>query len=223
MDSLFLIDSPVITTLWWLLFFEWAIAYLIGSIPFGYLIVKLTSGEDVRDMGSGGTGATNVSRRAGKAAGIATLVLDALKGVAVILLFRWYRGFEAGYGLLVTLAGFWAIVGHCYPVWLRFRGGKGVATALGVFLTIIPIAVLPALVVFILIVWRTRYISLGSIAAAMIIPLWTLIHHLMLSPIDNFGSILLALCLSSALVIWKHKDNIKRLMAGTENKFALAK
>jgi acyl phosphate:glycerol-3-phosphate acyltransferase len=223
MDNPLLFDSPVFHTLWWRMALEWGIAYLIGSIPFGYLIVKLASGDDIRQVGSGGTGATNVSRKAGKAAGIATLVLDALKGVAIVLLFRWYRGFEAGYPLMVTLAGFWAIVGHCYPVWLRFRGGKGVATALGVFLTIVPVSVLPALLVFVFIVWRTRYVSLGSITAALVVPLWTTIQHCFLSPIEDFSSILSALCLSSTLIIWKHKDNIKRLATGLENKFGEAK
>src|ERR1044071_8051592 len=112
-----------------------AIAYLIGSIPFGYLIVQMTGRGDVRESGSGGTGATNVSRRAGKAAGVLTLVLDALKGAAAVLITEGL----AGRGWVVTAAAIAVIVGHIFPVWLSFRGGKGVATEVGVFLVLAPI------------------------------------------------------------------------------------
>lgn len=197
-------------------------AYLLGSIPFGYLIVKLRSGADVRQTGSGGTGATNVTRKAGKSAGIATLVLDALKGVAAVLLARWLTG-DAGTSWIVAGAGVLAIIGHCFPIWLGLRGGKGVATGLGVFLAIVPMAVLAALVVFVLIVWRTRFVSLGSITAAAVIPLWTWLEHTLLAPQVNFAPIITALCAASAVIIIKHAENIKRLLAGTENKFGLAK
>src|SRR5215510_10015144 len=155
------------------------VAYLLGSIPFGYLIVKLTSGADIRETGSGGTGATNVSRKAGKAAGVVTLALDALKGAAAVLVARWLTG-EAGTSWIVAAAAVLAVVGHCFPVWLKFKAGKGVATGLGVFLAIVPLSVLAAFVVFALIVWQTRYVSLGSITAAAIVPLWTLIQHTMI-------------------------------------------
>ncbi|HMV51805.1 MAG TPA: glycerol-3-phosphate acyltransferase, partial [Blastocatellia bacterium] len=118
-------------------------AYLLGSIPFGFLIVKLKSGADVRQTGSGGTGATNVTRKAGKGAGVVTLILDALKGTAAVLLARWLTG-EAGTSWVVAGAAVLAVVGHCFPVWLKFKAGKGVATGLGVFLAIVPWAVLAA-------------------------------------------------------------------------------
>lgn len=198
------------------------LAYLLGSIPFGYLIVKLRSGADIRQTGSGGTGATNVTRKAGKGAGIITLALDALKGVAAVLAARWLTGVE-GSSWVVAGAAVLAIIGHCFPVWLRWRGGKGVATGLGVFLAIVPAAVLAALVVFVLIVWRTRFVSLGSITAAAVIPLWTLLQHALFAPQADFAPIIAALCAASAVIIAKHAENIQRLLAGTENKLGLAK
>jgi glycerol-3-phosphate acyltransferase PlsY len=194
-----------------------AIAYLLGSLPFGYLIVKISSGTDIREIGSGGTGATNVTRQAGKMAGIVTLILDALKGIAAVLL---VGRLDPG---LAPLAGFMAVTGHCFPVWLGFRAGKGVATGLGVFLVLVPWSVGVALVSFLLIVWRTRYVSLGSIVAALIVPAITIIQHTLVRPIPNFRLVIISLCLSSALIIAKHADNIKRLMAGTENKFGVAR
>jgi glycerol-3-phosphate acyltransferase PlsY len=197
-------------------------AYLLGSIPFGYLIVKLRSGADIRQTGSGGTGATNVSRKAGKAAGIITLLLDALKGFVAVLIARWLTG-EDGTSWVIAAAAVLAVVGHCFPVWLGFRAGKGVATGLGVFLAIAPWAVLAAAAVFLVIVWRTRFVSLGSVLAAAFVPLWVWLLHLWLEPIANFAPIMAALCASSAIIIAKHHENIQRLMAGTENKFGMAK
>jgi glycerol-3-phosphate acyltransferase PlsY len=194
------------------------VAYLLGSIPFGYLIVKLTSGADIRETGSGGTGATNVSRKAGKAGGVATLALDALKGAAAVLVARWLSG-EEGTSWVVAAAAALAVVGHCFPVWLKFKGGKGVATGLGVFLAIAPWAALAALAVFIVVVWRTRYISLGSIVAAAFLPLWVFLTHTWIEPVVDFAPIMTALCAVSAVIIFKHSENIKRLMAGAENKF----
>ncbi len=196
-------------------------AYLLGSIPFGFLIVKLKSGADVRETGSGGTGATNVSRKAGKAAGIVTLLLDAVKGVAAVLAARWLTG-EAGTPWVVAGAAVLAVVGHCFPVWLKFRAGKGVATGLGVFLAIVPWAVLAAFVVFGVIFWRTRYVSLGSIVAAAFIPLWTWAMHLWAEPLPDFAPILTGLCAASAVIIAKHHENIRRLLAGNENRFGAA-
>lgn len=197
-------------------------AYLLGSIPFGFLIVKLKSGADVRQTGSGGTGATNVTRKAGKSAGIITLILDALKGTAAVLLARWLTG-EAETSWVVAGAAVLAVVGHCFPVWLKFKAGKGVATGLGVFLAIVPWSVLAAAVVFLLIVWRTRFVSLGSVTAAVVVPLWTLIQHLLISPVTDFAPILAALCAASAVIVAKHHENIQRLMAGTESKFGATK
>jgi glycerol-3-phosphate acyltransferase PlsY len=197
-------------------------AYLLGSIPFGFLLVKLKSGADVRQTGSGGTGATNVTRKAGKSAGIITLVLDALKGTAAVLLARWLTG-ESGTSWVVAGAAVLAVVGHCFPIWLKFKAGKGVATGLGVFVAIVPWSVLAAFVVFALIFWRTRYVSLGSVMAAAIIPLWTLIQHTIISPVVDFAPIIAALCAASAIIIAKHHENIGRLIAGNENKFGVAK
>src|SRR4030095_16836988 len=141
------------------------IAYLIGSIPFGYLIVRAMSGSDIRETGSGGTGATNVSRRAGKLAGVLTLLLDASKGVAAVLIAQAAGGSD----WIKAAAAIAVIVGHIFPVWLGFRGGKGVATGVGVFFVLAPVALLCAGVVFLAIVFFTRYVSLGSIMAAALI------------------------------------------------------
>jgi acyl phosphate:glycerol-3-phosphate acyltransferase len=194
-------------------------AYLLGSIPFGFLIVKFKSGSDIRQVGSGGTGATNVSRKAGKGAGVVTLALDALKGTLAVLLARWLMG-ESGTSWIVAGAAVLAVIGHCFPVWLKFKAGKGVATGLGVFLAIVPWSVLAAFVLFVLIVWRTRYVSLGSICAAAFVPVWTMLQHLFVAPVSDFMSVFAALCVVSAIIIAKHHENIKRLLAGTENKFA---
>src|SRR5262247_4256614 len=162
------------------------LAYLLGSVPFGYLIVRLASGSDIRETGSGGTGATNVSRKSGKAAGIVTLALDVLKGAAAVMVSRLLTG-EAGTSWIVAAAAALAVVGHCFPVWLKFKAGKGVATGLGVFLAIAPWAALAALAVFIVVVWRTRYISLGSIIAAAFLPLWILLTHIWIEPVGDFA------------------------------------
>src|SRR5262245_37280951 len=169
------------------------LAYLLGSIPFGYLIVRLTSGADIRKTGSGGTGATNVSRKAGKAAGVVTLALDAMKGAAAVLVARWLTG-EAGTSWVVAAAAALVVVGHCFPVWLKFKGGKGVATGLGVFLAIAPWAALAALAVFIVVVWRTRYISLGSIIAAAFLPLWVFPTHISIEPVGDSAQLMNSLC-----------------------------
>lgn len=198
------------------------LAYLFGSIPFGFLIVRLKSGSDIRQTGSGGTGATNVTRKAGKSAGVMTLILDALKGTAAVLVARWLTG-ESGTSWVVAGAAVLAVVGHCFPVWLKFKAGKGVATGLGVFLTIVPWAVLAAFIVFALIFWQTRFVSLGSITAAAVVPLWTWIQHAMISPVTDFAPIMAALCTASAIIIAKHHENIQRLLAGNENKFGVAK
>lgn len=198
------------------------LAYLLGSIPFGFLIVKIASGADIRETGSGGTGATNVTRKAGKGAGIVTLIFDTLKGVAAVTVARLLTG-EEGTTWVVAGAGVLAVVGHCFPVWLKFKAGKGVATGLGVFLAIVPWAVLAAAIVFFVVVWRTRFVSLGSILAAAFVPLWVLAMHLWLEPIINFLPIIAALCAASAIIIIKHHENIRRLIAGTENKFGAAK
>lgn len=191
------------------------LAYLIGSIPFGYLIVKAARGADVRATGSGGTGATNVSRRAGKAAGILTLVLDALKGAIAIVIARALLDEVA-----VTNRGWWiaatavaVIIGHIFPVWLGFRGGKGVATGAGVFLVIAPLALLCAGMVFLAVVLLTRYVSLGSIVGAATIPVFAWLTGLRTPEVT--GAVAGAL-----LIIFAHRANIGRLIGGTESKFS---
>ena len=199
--------------------FALLLAYLLGSIPFGFLLVKLKSGDDIRAVGSGGTGATNVSRKAGKGIGIATLVLDALKGTAAVLLARQLSGNE----WVVAGAAVLAVVGHCFPVWLKFKAGKGVATGLGVFAVIAPWATLGAFVVFALIFWRTRYVSLGSVAAAASIPLWAVLQNQIGAPLAGFTATLTALVVVAAIIIAKHYENIQRLMAGQENKSGMSR
>ncbi len=207
------------------------LSYLLGSIPFGYLIVRATQGADVRDTGSGGTGATNVSRRAGKAAGVLTLLLDALKGAAAVAIAKGVLGLPIfGEGALagssnenaywwVASAAIAVIVGHIFPVWLRFHGGKGVATGVGVFLMLTPVAVAVAGLIFVLVVWRTRYVSLGSILAAVAIPLFMLLRNVLVQPVEAFMPIMCAAMAGAMLIVFAHRENIRRLRDGTENKF----
>src|ERR1043165_8523684 len=165
-------------------------AYLLGSIPFGYLIVRGVEGGDVRETGSGGTGATNVTRRAGKKAGVLTLLLDAAKGLVAVGLARWLLTDGSEINWWVAAAAVLAVVGHCFPVWLGFRGGKGVATGVGVFLGLSPLAVACSLVVFVIVVWITRYVSLGSIMATVTFPLCLWLLSLYRSPQINLAPVL---------------------------------
>lgn len=193
-------------------------AYLLGSIPFGYLIVRATGGGDVRETGSGGTGATNVTRRAGRWAGILTLVLDALKGGAAVTLARWLLTDDFGFNWWVAAAALAVILGHMFPVWLRFRGGKGVATGLGVFLSLSPLAVAVAVTLFVVVVRATRYVSLGSIVAAAAMPLciWLLGSRDVAGA--NPAPLLTTAAAAGALIILMHRANIGRLWRGTESK-----
>jgi glycerol-3-phosphate acyltransferase PlsY len=191
-------------------------SYVLGSIPFGYLLVRIFRGEDVRRSGSGNIGATNVARTS-PALGAATLLLDALKGTAaVVLSYVVADRLEAGPPRLELLAlgALFAVVGHVFPVWLRFRGGKGVATGLGGFALIAPKALLIALAIFIAVVAVFRYVSLGSIAAVAAFPgLAWLIRQFELSPQG-----LALISLTSLLIVVKHHENIRRLLAGTESR-----
>jgi len=189
------------------------IAYLLGSIPFGYLIVRGKEGADVRTTGSGGTGATNVSRRAGKGAGVLTLVLDALKGAAAVLIAQTF----SGNGWVVTAAAIAVIVGHIFPVWLGFRGGKGVATGAGTFLMLMPVALLCAGVIFVAIVLFTRYVSLGSMIAAATIPLFVWLQTVFVAPLTDLRPLLTAAMAGALLIIFAHRGNIERLARGTES------
>jgi glycerol-3-phosphate acyltransferase PlsY len=192
------------------------LAYLLGSIPFGYLIVRARAGADIRETGSGGTGATNVSRRAGKGAGVLTLILDALKGVLAILMGRVILGDSSW---LIAGAAILVIVGHMFPIWLGFRGGKGVATGVGVFLVLAPFAVVVPGAIFLAIVTLTRYVSLGSITAAATIPLFVWLQHGLISPVSNLWATMCAAVVGASLIIFAHRDNIRRLRRGTESKF----
>ena len=183
------------------------VAYLIGSIPFGYLIVRRKIGADIRQTGSGGTGATNVSRRAGKAAGILTLLLDAAKGSVAVLIAK----AVAGDDWVIAAAAIAALVGHIFPVWLRFRGGKGVATGVGIFLVLAPVALLCAGVIFVAIVALTRYVSLGSIVAAILIPVFVWL-------LSDLRPLLIAAIVGGALIVFAHRGNIKRLASRTESR-----
>jgi acyl phosphate:glycerol-3-phosphate acyltransferase len=188
-----------------------AVSYLLGSIPFGYLLVRIFKGEDVRGSGSGNIGATNVARTS-PVLGAATLLLDASKGVAAVLVARvLFSG--SHHPLILTTAAFFAVVGHLFPVWLKFRGGKGVATSLGAFLLLTPKSILCMVILFLLIAVAFRYVSLGSIAVAAAFPLlvWALREYA-----DDRQLIFITLI--SALVIWRHRQNIGRIAAGTESK-----
>jgi glycerol-3-phosphate acyltransferase PlsY len=186
--------------------------YVLGSIPFGYLLVRIFKHEDVRASGSGNIGATNVARKS-PALGLATLVLDAAKGLAAFLIARVMFGGN-GQQLVVTTAAFCAVLGHLFPVWLKFRGGKGVATSLGAFILLTPKSILCMVGLFLLIAVAFRYVSLGSIAVAAAFPLlvWAFREYK-----DSRQLILIALV--SVLVIWKHRQNLGRLATGTESKF----
>ncbi len=196
-----------------------AIAYFLGSLPFGYLIVRAKVGSDVRRAGSGGTGATNVSRQAGERAGIITLVLDAMKGFVAIMLARWLLTPDFGMNWWVATAAVAVIVGHMFPVWLGFRGGKGVATGLGVFLNLAPVAVMCVALIFIIVVWATRFISLGSMIASAALPLCIWLLSVWREPKLDLAPVIAAATTGGALIILMHRANIKRLWRGTENKF----
>ncbi len=213
------------------------VSYLLGSIPFGYLLVRIFRGQDVRHTGSGNIGATNVARAGSKGLAIVTLILDALKGYVAVAFAFWLAGshrFTAGniqpslydsspqmidsrmIFLLAAVAAFCAILGHMFTVWLRFKGGKGVATAAGAFVALAPKCLLLSLLLFAIVFALTRYVSLGSIVAAASFP-WLV---LWLNPAErNTAPILLVITASAALIIARHKDNIRRLLAGTENRF----
>lgn len=192
------------------------IAYLIGSIPFGYLIVRHRVGDDIRETGSGGTGATNVSRRAGKAAGVFTLVLDALKGSVAVLVARILVGDGPSADWMGAAAAIATLLGHIFPVWLGFRGGKGVATGVGIFFVLAPIALLCAGVLFVAIVSLTRFVSLGSISAAATIPLFVWLQSVFVEPVADLRPLLVAAIVGALLIIFAHRGNIGRLARGTE-------
>jgi acyl phosphate:glycerol-3-phosphate acyltransferase len=186
------------------------ISYLLGSIPFGYLLVRSKEGQDIRKFGSGNIGATNVFRKS-RLIGILTLILDAGKGYLAVVAAGWLGGTMKWQ----AAAAVCAIIGHVFTVWLRFKGGKGVATGCGAFLALSPLAVSTTLVAFIIILLLTRFISAASIGATALFPLWAYLYGVP-------APVLLWAIPGVLIIIVKHQQNIRRLIAGTENKFKLS-
>ncbi|HXF06089.1 MAG TPA: glycerol-3-phosphate 1-O-acyltransferase PlsY, partial [Blastocatellia bacterium] len=195
-------------------------AYGLGSIPFGFLLVKyvLARGVDIRTVGSGNVGATNVSRVAGLSGGLLTLLLDAGKGAAGVILAGHLTDQESEW---MGVAAMMTIVGHVFPIWLKGRGGKGVATGFGAFLVISPLAMACALAVWVVMVGWKRYVSLGSITAAASAPLliWIVESNFFHRETADILPGLVAVTLGSALIIARHRENIRRLLQGSEHKF----
>ena len=195
-----------------------AVSYLLGSIPVGYLLVRIFRKQDIRAIGSGNFGATNVLRSGGKGLGAATFLLDVLKGCSAIWLAAYLASVLApGVPLLNMegLAAICAVLGHMFPIWLRFKGGKGVATGFGVFLVASTWAALAAIAVFFLVLLLSRYVSLASILGAGSFPLFA---WLMASG-DRTPFFIAAQCIVAFLIIAKHHQNIRRLLNGTESRF----
>ncbi len=190
------------------------LAYLLGSIPFGYLLVRWTTGRDVRAAGSGNIGATNVFRTTGRGIGLLTLFLDALKAyVAVLVVARLTGGSE----IWTSAAAVAVLLGHVFPVFLHFQGGKAVASFAGAYLYLAPLALAAIFIVFVITVWRTKYISMGSVVCAITFPLavWIIVRP--------HWPLVVASILSSALVLWRHRANIQRLREGVESTFSLGR
>jgi glycerol-3-phosphate acyltransferase PlsY len=183
------------------------LAYLIGSIPFALLLARRWGASDLRLVGSGNLGAANVMRASGVTAGLVVAALDVGKGAASVWL---AERLSTGAGV-TAVAGFAAIVGHIYPVWLRFRGGKGVATACGVFSILTPLAVPPAIAIFAAALWMTEYISLGSVLASMALPP---IAYALGSPAPTVAAAVAA----SIIIVFRHRSNVVRLRTGTERR-----
>jgi glycerol-3-phosphate acyltransferase PlsY len=199
-----------------------AAAYLLGSIPVGYLLMRLVRHEDIRSFGSGNIGATNVLRSGGKGLGAATFVLDVVKGASAV----WLAALVASWLLpdmqprnVEALAALCAVIGHMFPVWLRFRGGKGVATGFGVFLAATPLAALAAITVFAIVLALSRYVSLASILAAASYPVFA--YFMVQGPRPAFFIAVQAIV--ALLIIVKHHPNVRRLLDGTEHRFGVTK
>ncbi len=188
-----------------------AAAYLLGGIPFGFLLVRWKTGGDVRSLGSGNIGATNVLRTAGRGIAIITLLLDIMKGVAAVWLADRFTGGSPGWMSAAALA---VMAGHAFPIFLRFKGGKAVASFIGAFLYLTPLPLAAVLILFVVVVAVTRYISLGSVLACGLFPLgvWMIQHP--------HPSVLGSAVVAGAFVVWRHKSNIERLRAGNEHVFS---
>ena len=186
------------------------LAYLIGSIPFALILARRWGATDLRGIGSGNLGAANVMRASGVTAGVLVAVLDMAKGAASV----WLAALGSTGPVVPAAAGLAAIVGHIYPVWLRFRGGKGVATACGVFAVLTPLAVPPALAIFTAVVWLTKYISLGSVVASIALPP---LAYALGSPAPS----VLAAIAASIIIVFRHRSNVVRLRMGTERRLGV--
>lgn len=182
-------------------------AYLIGSIPFALILARRWGAIDLRQTGSGNLGAANVMRASGITAGAVVAALDVAKGAASV----WLAGRLSGEPAAPAVAGLAAIIGHIYPVWLRFRGGKGVATACGAFAVLAPAAAMPALAVFVAVVWLTKYVSLGSMLASVALP--PLAYAL-----GSSGSVVAVAAAAAAIIVFRHRSNLARLRAHTERR-----
>lgn len=191
-------------------------AYVLGALPFGYVIVRLSSGKDVRGGGSGSTGATNVTRTVGLKGGALTYLLDVAKGLAAVGMMHVISNDPLWLGLAAAAA----ILGHIYPIFLGFKGGKGVATGVGTYLMIAPIAVVTTLVVWAVLFWRSRMVSLASIVATALVPIWVMVWYGWVWPRPNAAWTALATCVGCVIVIAKHHENIRRLFNGTESRFS---
>ncbi len=209
------------------------LSYLVGSIPVSIILTKMVKGVDVRDFGSGNAGGTNVSRVLGKRYGILTIVLDAMKGViAVVLISRLYFGnfpfpnttpFD-DFTLVQIIAGISAVVGHIWTIFAGFKGGKGIATGLGVLVTIVTFDLIMALGIFLIVVYFSKYISLASISAAISVPLIMVVRENIFGVnIPGYHSILPFVIALAVLIIYTHRSNVERLLNGSENKISLSK
>jgi acyl phosphate:glycerol-3-phosphate acyltransferase len=187
-------------------------AYLIGGVPFGYWFVLFSAGKDIRTIGSGNIGATNVQRTVGSTAGFIVLLLDILKGFFAVWL---AAALTQADPLALALSAVAVMLGHCYPVFLRFKGGKAVACFVGAFIYLAPFALVITLAIFVVVVWLSKHISLGSIIGALVFPfvVWLTMHP----P----APILAASIAGALLIVYRHKANISRLRSGTENVFSL--
>jgi len=199
------------------------VAYLLGSVPFGFLLVLVFRNEDIRTKGSGNIGATNVVRSGATGLGALTFLLDAIKGYVAVVAARWILGWLGSSAVSLqnaqAIAAIFAILGHMHPVWLRLKGGKGVATAFGVFLALSPVAALIGLTVFLVVFLIWRYVSLASIVSAVAFPIAALmLAYGQTTPLVTAVTVLIPL-----LVIAKHHQNILRLLQGTEYRFGRAK
>ena len=215
------------------LLFILVFSYLVGSIPISIILTKMKKGVDIRDFGSGNAGGTNVSRVLGKKYGILVILLDAMKGIiAVVLISRLYFGsfpfpnttpFD-DFTLVQIMAGIAAIIGHIWTIFAGFKGGKGIATGLGVLISVVTLDLILALGVFFLVVYISKYISLASISAAVSVPIIMIVRENIFSvDIPSYHNLLPFVIGISLLIIYTHRGNVGRLLAGSENKFSLSK